>query len=354
MKDFLVIEDVLAEIPDDLMKQNIQFIHTLALNPKKKVGFHAADADGIISAAILKSLPKYCEAVFIPLHYSQLKHPEYGAFLSGLNWLAIVDLPPFNYYTTELYCDHHISNISETKNASLVLYDQEAPSAASILLSYFEKTQELSIDLRLLAELTEITDTYGYTSSPPMDLHNQFSESSKEEQAWLLDDLCRSLESTIEVLTLVETIVSMGLQIFEQDIYLNKIKSVRKRRESAKEISNEIPVKDAIIIIQGKKKIQTQALIHYLFDKGVKFTCLLYPGNRFVGVSLRLGPLIPDKSLVKYRVDKIAEIFDGGGHPRAAGGRGTDLQKTLDIIIHYINKYNFSYDVVDFRDGLHQ
>ncbi|WP_455462961.1 hypothetical protein [Candidatus Hodarchaeum mangrovi] len=350
MKEFHIIQNILADIPDDLMRENIQFIHSLALIPKEKIAFHAADADGIISAAILKSLPKYREAVFVPLHYSQLKHPEYGAFLSGLNWLAIVDLPPFNNHTLELYCDHHISNISTIKNASLVLFNHEAPSAASILLSYFDKSLDILNDLRLLANLTEITDTYGYTTSPPINLPARFLESSKEEQAWLLDDLCRSLDSTIEILALVEGFVCNGTQIFEQEIYLNKIRSLRKRREKAKEASNKISVKDAIIIIQGKEKVQSPTLIHYLFEKGVKFTCLLYPGKRFVGVSLRLGPLIPDESLNKYRVDKIAEIFEGGGHPRAAGGRGSNLEKTLDIIIHYMNKNKFSYDIVDFRE----
>ncbi|MHA1974773.1 MAG: hypothetical protein ACTSW1_17380 [Candidatus Hodarchaeales archaeon] len=344
---FLEFEKVIEELANDQMRENFKFIHALALIPKPKIAFHASDADGIVSAAILKNLPEFKNAVYIPLYYSMLKHPEYGDFLKGLNWLAIVDLPPFNREKVRLYCDHHQTNDSLEKNAELIIFDSKAPSAASLLSKHYNNS--LPRIINHFAKLTEITDTASYTIAPPVETKTNFSGLSNQEQAWLLDDLCKSPASIFEALDIMESLVNLQEDIFSQPIYLNKIKHVRTRRKKARALSENIEVKDAIVIIQGRKRIFTSALVQALFERGVKLTCIIFPGKMFVGVSLRLSPSIDDENLEKYRVDKLAEIFDGGGHTRAAGGRARDYNTVLNTVIKWIEERDLSYQIVDFR-----
>ena len=49
------LESILTDFSDQ-MQRNLRFIYSLSLLPKPKVAFHGADADGIVSAVILKSL----------------------------------------------------------------------------------------------------------------------------------------------------------------------------------------------------------------------------------------------------------------------------------------------------------
>jgi len=337
----------MEELANDQTRENFRFIHSLALTSKPKVAFHASDADGIVSATILKSLPEFKNAVYIPLYYNMLKHPEYGEFLKGLDWMAIVDLPPFNVEKIKLYCDHHQTNLDLEKNAEMVLFDSNAPSAASLLAEHYASS--LPTIVIHLAELTKITDTASYTTAAPVETETLFSKVTTEEQAWLLDDLCKSPISIFEVLAIMESLVNLQEDIFNQPIYLDKIKHVRSKRKKARALSEKIEVKDAIIIIQGRKKILTSALVQGLFERGVKLTCIIFPGKMFVGVSFRLSPQVNNVELEEYRVDKLAELFDGGGHTRAAGGRAKDYNAVLNTVVNWIEKRELTYQIVDFR-----
>ncbi|MFX0125869.1 MAG: hypothetical protein ACFFAE_19770 [Candidatus Hodarchaeota archaeon] len=340
------LERILTDFSEETQR-NIRFIHSLSLLPNPKVAFHGADADGIVSALILKSLKKFHNAAFIPLEYQEIRHSEFSAFLKNLNWEAIVDLPPFNASTINLYCDHHQSNKSLIKNAKVVLFDENAPSAAYLLSNYFN--DQLPGFLKLLADLTTITDTAGFTIPPPEKFLSNFYEATRQEQAWLLNDICRTPESTEEILRLFQDFSSQQLEVFYNKIYLQKISGLRTLRKKSINIGDQFELADVIIIIRGKEKIITSALVNRLFEKGVKITCVLFPGKQFTGISLRVNSQVSISDLERYRVDNLATKFAGGGHARAAGGRGSTLKTTIKTIIEWIQEHNFSFQQYDLR-----
>ena len=346
----LNLEDILPEFSDQ-MQRNLRFIYSLSLLTKPKVAFHGADADGIASAVILKNLSEFQEAVFIPLEYQEIHHLKFGTFLKKLNWQAIVDLPPFNTSSITLYCDHHQSNKTLPKNAKVILFDEKAPSAAYLLSSYFQ--DRVPRFLRVLADLTVITDTAGFTISPPEDIPSNFDDISQQEQAWLLNDICRTPETTEEVLSLFQNFSIQKLDIFTNKVYRQKISNLRTLRKKSISIGDQFDVADVLVIIRGKEKIMTSALVDKLFERGVKVTCILFPGKQFTGISLRVNSQVSKSELEQYRVDELAAIFTGGGHPRAAGGRGTSLKTTMKSIISWIQQHNFSYRQYDLRKTNH-
>ena len=339
------LESVLSDFSDP-MQRNIRFIYSLALLPKPKVAFHN-DADGIISALILKSLEEYQNNVFIPLSYQELHHPKFGQFLSTLNWVAVVDLMPFQVVELELYCDHHESTKNLSKNAEVVIYDEDAPSAAYLLARKFK--ERLSEELILLADLTTIIDTASFKIPPPVDDPQNFLEASKQTQAWLLDDICNTPESTEEVLALLNDFSLQSLSIFSNEIYHQRIVILRSLRRNSVKLGEELEIADMVLIVQGKKKIVTSALVQSLLVRGVKVTCVLYPGKRFTGLSFRVNSQIEGLEFENIRVDRIAEQFSGGGHPRAAGGRGESFETTLQLLEKWIKQKKLTYHLYDLR-----
>ncbi len=339
------LESVLSDFSDP-MQRNIQFIYSLALLPNPKVAFHT-DADGIISALILKSLEEYQNTIFVPLGYQELHHPKFGQFISTLNWLAVVDLMPFHVKEVELYCDHHESTKNLLKNADVVIYNEDAPSAAYLLAMKFK--ERLSEELMLLAHLTTITDTASFEIPPPVNDPQNFLEASTQAQAWLLDDICNTPESTEEVLALLNDFSLQSLSIFSNAIYRQRIIILRGLRRYSVKLGEEFEIADMILIVQGKKKIVTSALVQSLFVRGVKITCVLHPGKRFTGLSFRVNSQIVGQEFENIRVDRIAEQFSGGGHPRAAGGRGESFETTLQLLEKWIKQKNLSYHLYDLR-----
>ncbi|MFW9905955.1 MAG: hypothetical protein ACFFFH_16655 [Candidatus Thorarchaeota archaeon] len=346
MAILLDLETILPEFSDQ-MQQNLRFIYSLSLLPKPKVAFHGADADGIISAVILRALKEFQQAIFIPLEYPEIHHSKFGLFLKTLNWQAIVDLPPFNTSSINLYCDHHQSNKSLAKNAEVVLFDENAPSAAYLLSNHFK--DQIPLFLRILADLTIITDTAGFTIPPPEELPSNFDDTTRQEQAWLLNDICRIPESTEEIFSLFQDFSNHKLAIFSNKTYRQKILNLRTLRKESISIGDQFELADVLVIIHGKKKIMTSALVNRLFERGVKITCILFPGKQFTGISLRVNSQISSSELENYRVDKLATEFTGGGHPRAAGGRGTTLKKTMKLIVTWIKEHEFSHKEYDLR-----
>jgi len=134
-------------------------------------------------------LKEFQEAIFIPLGFQEIRHPEFGEFLKVLNWIAIIDLPPFNDSSIVLYSDHHLSNKAIAKNAEVVLFDENAPSTAYLLSKHFD--EHLPENLKLLADLTTITDTASFTVPPLENIALKFLEATRQEQAWLLNDINR-------------------------------------------------------------------------------------------------------------------------------------------------------------------
>jgi len=343
---FLDIENVLPDFSIS-MQHNIRFIHSLALLSKAKIGFHSSDADGIVSAVILKALnEEFQNAVYIPLDYQEIRHLEFGHFLRHLDWLAIVDLPPLNEHEMLLYVDHHTSNKNLRKLAQNIIFDENAPSTAFLLAHRFK--EQLSKNLLLLADLTTITDTGDFSIDPPSDLPSTIP-TSKQKQAWLLNDLCHTPESRKDVLQLVQDLSINELEIINNDWYRHRISHLRTVRKNSMELGDNIEVSDVMIIIRGKKKIMTSAVVHRLFERGTKITCVFFPGKKFTGLSFRVNPLINNSEIDLYRVDLIASEFNGGGHSKAAGGRCESFSKALEGVKEWIQRKNFSYQIYDLR-----
>ena len=339
--------DVVLSDFSDQMKQNIRYIYSLSLLPKSKVAFHGDDADGIISAVIMKNLNFLKDSVYIPLGYQELRHPEFGEFLKSVDWIAISDLFPFHTKKIRLFCDHHESSKHLPKNADLVLFDQTAPSASFLLAKHFQN--ELPKPIQELAELTEITDTASFQSSPPLVSPENLESASLDERARLLDDICKTVEAPEDILTLVNDLFEHQLKIAFFPLYKEKLRGLYNIRRATFEIAAKMPTTDVLIIIQGTTKIQTSSLIHFLFDKHVKLTCVLYPGKRFTGLSFRLNSDIKGNKFEELRVDSLANSFSGGGHPRAAGGRADSLSAALYELKEWIKDKNLDYRICDLR-----
>jgi oligoribonuclease NrnB/cAMP/cGMP phosphodiesterase (DHH superfamily) len=340
------LDAVLSDFSDQ-MQQNIRYIYSLSLLPKTKVGFHGDDADGIISAVIMKNLNFLKDSVFIPLGYQELRHPEFGQFLKSVDWVAISDLFPFHTKPIRLFCDHHETSKNLPKNADLVLFDQTAPSASYLLAKHFQA--ELPNSIRELAELTKITDTASFDSAPPLESPKNLDSASLHERARLLDDICRTVEAPDEILSLVNDLDAHQLKIAFFPQYKEKLNHLYKTRRATFEIAATMPITDVLIIIQGTTKIQTSSLIHLLFEKQIKLTCVLYPGKRFTGLSFRLNSEIKGNKFEELRVDSLASTFSGGGHPRAAGGRADSLSVALTQLEEWIKSKNLDYQICDLR-----
>jgi len=340
------LKAVLEDFSDE-KKQTVRYIYALALLPKPKVAFHASDADGIVSAVILKNIAPFRKMVFIPLGYQELRHPEFGSFLASVDWRAIADLAPFHAKRASLFCDHHQSSLEIPKNADLVIFEAGAPSASILLGKHFKS--QIQPEIFHLAELTMITDTAGYSSPPPIKSPMDPLSASKEEQAWLLDDLCRTVETIEEILTLVQDLSGQQLNIIDQPAYRDRLQALYNMRAKSFELAKDITHADVVIVIQGKKKVLTSSLVYGLFQRHVKITCILYPGKRFTGVSFRINSIISDDILDDYRVDHLASQFSGGGHPRAAGGRANSLQDALKKLEEWINTKNLTFNIHDLR-----
>jgi nanoRNase/pAp phosphatase (c-di-AMP/oligoRNAs hydrolase) len=340
------LDTVLSDFSDQ-MKQTIRYIYSLSLLPKSKVAFHGDDADGIISAVIMKNLSFLKDSVFIPLGYQELRHPEFGSFLKSVDWIAIADLVPFHSKQIRLFCDHHESSKNLPKNAEIVLFDQEAPSASILLSEHFQ--EEIPTPIQDLAELTKITDTANFLSLPPLKSPENLENTSLDERARLLDDICKTADSPKEILSLLNDLSENQLEIAYYPIYQEKLKHLYEVRKKTYEIADSFSITDVLIIIQGKIKIQTSALIQSLFEKQVKLTCVLYPGKRFTGLSFRLNSAISEDHLEEYRVDVLASTFSGGGHPRAAGGRADSLSSALTQLEEWIKDKNLKYKIYDLR-----
>jgi len=62
-----------------------------------------------------------------------------------------------------------------------------------------------------------------------------------------------------------------------------------------------------------------------------------------------VNSIIQDEELETYRVDHLADQFSGGGHPRAAGGRGESLSETIDRLKNWITSKKLNYNIYDLR-----
>ncbi|MHA1450100.1 MAG: hypothetical protein ACTSP4_11830 [Candidatus Hodarchaeales archaeon] len=316
------------EMPPDKVN-DYKFVFALTRAGEKKVAFHRADADGVVSAVIVKKAFPGEKLVFIPLGLEAINRTDFGSYLMDLNWHSVVDLPPFNKKKCKLISDHHRSSESMQKNAEIVLFDPEAPSAAYLLAKHFK---DIDNETRELARLTEITDTASFTIPAPLQVQEEYS--TEQERAWAINDLCKALESSQRVLELVERLADEGFKAIPKH-YNRKLAEHRSLRKKSIDLISNLKCKELTIIILDKNTMDDTSMLHELLSKGAKVGISMVRLQSSYKMRLRHSKTLSREENIMYRVDDLAGKLNGGGHIAASGARVRDSQKALDIIISW-------------------
>ncbi|MBY9001294.1 MAG: hypothetical protein KGD64_10290 [Candidatus Heimdallarchaeota archaeon] len=314
---------------------------------ERKVAYHFNCPDGIVSAAIMRYLYSLENLEFIPIDYALLKNKEIANKLKNANWFAIVDLEPFNIKTLEYFFDHHISNENKEINAKKHVFEAGAPSAASLIGEYF---LSLLPDFLLeLAKMTEITDTASYSTPPPLELEEEFTQ-SWDRKIWLLEDACKTAFSVHQHGELVEILANEGLKgVFKGNIQ-KRVKKLRTSRKRAFDIVHEIKKTDFVIIIDRPVHYNISFIAGEVMKNGSIGAAYIteYPDE--VKISFRLSKALSDKEIDKFRVDLLAQSMSGGGHKPASGAETETLEEALTKIEHWGKNLNFDIETIDLRE----
>ncbi len=309
--------------------EDYKYLYNLTKQEGDRVAYHRADADGIISAVIVKTVYSDRNLVMIPLGYEALELNGFGKYLSNLTWLAIVDLPPFAHTTTTLFCDHHQSNEGANFDAQLSIFDPKAPSAAILLANKFPNIPGI---IKELAELTEITDTAGYTIPAPLEINESYS--TKQERAWALNDVCKTQETSANINKLVEKLSSEGFEAIPR-YYNDAISRHRLKRKNSVELAKKLKISDMVILNFSDDTFNRFAILHELLNRGAKVGVVILAEKSIFVLGFRHSKSLSKEEQIKYRLDTLAKEFGGGGHISASGARVTSLEGNIQKIVSW-------------------
>ncbi len=334
----------------ELIEQKEQYrskILEISKETNKKVGYHFNCPDGIVSAALVKHVFPSIELLFIPIDYPMLKDKEVMESFVLTNWFAIVDLSPFNSKEIDYFFDHHISNVGHKINAKEHVFDPKAPSAAALIAIYF--SDKVSNFMKELADMTEITDTASYKTPAPLTLKENFEENDWDDKVWFLQDVCKSTYTVEEHDQLIEILSISGLSGLWKEEILDRVKVLRQSRKDAFERTEEIDLKDFIIIIDSPFHYNTAFIAREVMKKGAIGVAYItvYPAE--VKISLRLSRALKPEAVEKYRVDLLAKQMAGGGHKGASGAEMENLELSLEEIIEWTKEKGLETEIVDLR-----
>ena len=284
--------------------EEIKYIYQLSKIKGKRVAFHRADADGVISAVIVKNAHAEENIVFIPLDYDILELEEFGSYLSNLTWYAIVDLPPFAKSSLYLFSDHHQSNVDIKVNAELILFNPEAPSAATLLAAHFQHIDE--------------NTTSEYVT--------------EQERAWALNDVCKSVDTLEEIVELVDKLAKEGFDAITR-YYNEGLNRHRSKRKKSIEKVNQLETSDMVILNFLDDSLNRFAILHEILNRGAKVGVVtIFYEEKYV-LSFRHSKKLSKKEVIQYRVDTLAEKFGGGGHMSASGARVDNVHDSIKEIV---------------------
>jgi nanoRNase/pAp phosphatase (c-di-AMP/oligoRNAs hydrolase) len=326
--------------------EDYKYVHSLTQIDSNRVAFHRADADGVVSAVIVKKIFHNKNLVFIPIGYEALNMDDFSWYLSNLQWFAIVDLPPFSAANLELYCDHHVSNVGLKIRANLTLFDSAAPSAAYILAHHFPNINEKSKEL---AKLTEITDTADFTISPPLDTKKNYS--TEQERAWALNDTCKAVDSSRKIIELVEKFSLEGFEAIPRHFNVILSRYRQKRRESIDYVKN-FEISDLVILNFLDDSFNRFDILHELLCKGAKIVISFLNLKSYYVLNFRQSKELTAEEKLIFRLDKLAEEFGGGGHISASGARVKNYQRALGKILVWSKKQKLSNTIYDIPLGV--
>ena len=104
-------------------------------------------------------------------------------------------------------------------------------------------------------------------------------------------------------------------------------------------------------MINTPNSIAEQTLVlAILNDPYIKVVCSFIKTGTGVKIALRKSKRLAEinKSLYNdIRLDKLAELMDGGGHPGAAGARASSISSASKIILKWAAKYNFEIETIN-------
>lgn len=305
--------------------EDYKFIYELTKLKGGRVAFHGADADGVISAVIVKAVYPEKELIFIPLGYEILELEKFGTYLSTLDWFAIVDLPPFS--ECFLFCDHHQTNVDIEIKAEISLFNPKAPSAAFLLAENYKNIHDNIIEL---VKLTEITDVAGYTIPAPLEISSNYS--TVQEKAWALNDVCKSLDSSKQIVELVHKLEAKGFEAIPH--YYNEYIAIhRAKRKKSIEIAQHMTISDMVILNFADDTYNRFAILHELLQRGVKVGMVSVFEKSYYSLSFRHSKTLTKEEQIKFRVDELAEKLGGGGHISASGARVINLSDKIKEIV---------------------
>ena len=339
------------KLMEELIEQKEQYrlkIVELAKERTKKVGYHFNCPDGIVSASIMKYVFSFEELIYIPIDYPLLKDREVLEYFSTTNWFAIVDLSPFNTDVMEYYFDHHISNLDKKIKAKHYVFDHKAPSAASLIASYF--SDKIPDFLKELADITEITDTASYKTPAPLEVEQNYEDLSWDEKIWFLEDVCKSSFTIEEHNQIIDILTAYGLKgLWNEDI-LNRVRELRNSRKIAYEIAEGVILKDFIIIIDTPLHFNTAYIAREVMRRGAKGAAYITEYPDVIKLSLRLNRVLTAEEVENYRVDHLAEQMEGGGHKGASGAEAENLEFVMEKIVGWAETKNLRVEIIDLKE----
>jgi hypothetical protein len=332
-----------GELPTAMI-EDYKFVYKLTLIDAEKVGFDRSDADGVVSAVVLKNAFPNKKFVFIPLSHHVLKLHDFGSYLSDLKWFAIADLPPFPVTEFDIFCDHHRSSEKMEKMAKKVLFNPDAPSAAYLLAKHFYHVDDQTKEL---ADLTVITDTAGFNVSPPLTSSKEYN--SEQERAWALNDACKIFESSRDIVELVERLSSDGFDAIPK-YYNRELSSYRVIRRRSVELAKKLEPADLIILNFTEDSLNNIDMVHEMFNMGAKVGITSIRHQSYYKLSFRHSKTLSAEERMIYRLDELAQQFGGGGHVSASGAEVKKHRKVLEKIISWGEARGLKHVVHDIKN----
>lgn len=256
---------------------------------------HESDLDGLLSGLLLQRLARACFSADVPLeayHYNLWKQrnlSERAAWVSDFSLEARMDRENW------VVLDHHTTEV--TPKHALFIHD---PAKSAALLCY-ELCREASLakpELDRLVHLSNVADLF-LEDDPDFELANDYANLVKVYGFWNLHALVAGVPERLLDHPLLEV---MAVKRRIEDPLGYEWSRANVRRLSAAVGFVDIVIGNANSIVH--QLLERQATPHHVL------VTLFVKANRTVIASFRSR---------NGEALKVAQLFQGGGHPNAAG-----------------------------------
>ena len=282
--------------------------------PRPEVIFtHESDLDGLLSGVLLQRLAKKLFGADVRLeayHYNFWKQRdlrERAAWVADFTFELRMDKPEW------VVIDHHITDVLP-KNATLV-HDLNK-SAASLCYDLCKENGIQSPKLDRLVHLNNVADLF-LVDDPDFVLASDYANLVKSYQFWNLHAL---IDGQVEIL--------LDHKLLEVMATKRKIENPIGLEWSKSNISEISPTLGYVDTVIGNNNL----IVHQLLEaKDTKYPVLvtLFRRGNLVFASFRSH---------NGEALKVAERFQGGGHPNAAGALLPKSIRTVPDGVEYLRQ----------------